>query len=73
MVDPKNIPMERFCECVEIDFLQINIQKEREGKFIYILIVVQIEIVHSTPSNSGGKKSASGRRLVIIPALPRIR
>ena len=45
----------------------------REGKFIYILIVVQIEIVHSTPSNSGGKKSASGRRLVIIPALPRIR
>ena len=23
-----------------------------EGKFIYILIVVQVEIVHSTPSNS---------------------
>ena len=28
---------------------------------------------HSTPSISGGKKSTSGRRLVIIAALPRIR
>ena len=28
---------------------------------------------HSTPSISGGKKSTSGRRLVIIAAFPRIR
>ena len=28
MVDPKNIPMKRLRECVEIDFLQINIQKK---------------------------------------------
>ena len=30
-------------------------------------------MVHSTPSNSGGRKSSSGRRLEIIAALPRIR
>ena len=28
MVDPKNIPMERSRDCVEIDFLHINIQKK---------------------------------------------
>ena len=34
---------------------------------------LQIEWNHSTPSISGGKKSTSGRRLVIMAAFPRIR
>ena len=38
-----------------------------------LLKVFHIELVHSMPSNSGGRKSASGRRLAIIAALPRIR
>ena len=45
-----------------------------ERRSIYYLFkFLHIELVHSIPSNSGGRKSASGRRLEIIAALPLIR
>ena len=48
--------------------------ERRERRTIYYSFkFLHIEMVHSMPSNSGGRKSASGRRLAIIAALPRIR
>ena len=48
------------------------LNKERRNIY-YLFKFLHIKLVHSIPSNSGGRKSASGRRLEIIAALPRIR
>ena len=51
-----------------------DVTNKREGTFITCLnFYIYIKLVHSMPSNSGGRKSSSGRRLEIIAALPRIR
>ena len=55
-------------------YRKMNILK-REGIFITCRMFYSSNRIrnHSTPSISGGKKSTSGRRLVIMAALPRIR
>ena len=69
--------LDDFCDLdVFGDFFVIYLftyEKEKRGNIYYIQNVLQITIVHSTPSSSGDNKSASGRRLVIITALRRIR
>ena len=50
-----------------------DVTNKREGTFITCLnFYIYIELVYSMLSNSGGRKSSSGRRLEIIAALPRI-
>ena len=50
-----------------------NLHKRETKEGTFITYLKFYELVHSIPSNSGGRKSASGRRLEIIAALPRIR